>query len=93
MLRAVPAMTFMASSTSRAFRSGIFASAIERSCAWLSLPTLMRFGSPDPDSIPSASLMRTAAGGVFVMNVNERSSKTVISTGMMRPFSCAVCAL
>src|SRR5438445_1809112 len=27
------------------------------------------------------------------MNVNERSSKTVISTGMMRPFSCAVCAL
>src|SRR6184192_3842389 len=27
------------------------------------------------------------------MNVKERSSKTVISTGMMRPFSCAVCAL
>ena len=25
--------------------------------------------------------MRTAAGGVFVMNVKERSSKTVISTG------------
>jgi hypothetical protein len=37
--------------------------------------------------------MRTAAGGVFVMNVNERSSKTVISTGMIRPFSCWVCAL
>src|SRR3990172_13373173 len=37
--------------------------------------------------------MSTAAGGVFVMKVNERSSKTVISTGMMRPFSCAVCAL
>ena len=29
--------------------------------------------------------MRTAAGGVFVMNVKERSSKTVISTGVMRP--------
>src|SRR5947209_20369102 len=27
------------------------------------------------------------------MKVNERTSKTVISTGMMRPFSCAVCAL
>src|SRR5436190_91822 len=27
------------------------------------------------------------------MKVNERSSKTVISTGVMRPFSCAVCAL
>ena len=59
----------------------------------MSRPTLARFGSPEPDSIPSASLMRTAAGGVFVMNVNDRSSKTVISTGMMRPFSCAVCAL
>ena len=55
----------------------------------MSRPTLFRFGSPEPDSIPSASLMRTAAGGVFVMNVNDRSSKTVISTGMMRPFSCA----
>src|SRR5919109_98639 len=41
----------------------------------------------------SASLIRTAAGGVFVMKVKERSSKTVISTGMIRPFSCAVCAL
>src|SRR5205814_916858 len=40
-----------------------------------------------------ASLIRTAAGGVFVMDVNERSSKTVISTGVIRPFSCAVCAL
>src|ERR671924_359093 len=27
------------------------------------------------------------------MKVNERSSYTVISTGVMRPFSCAVCAL
>ena len=93
MLRAVPAITFIASSTSRALRSGIFASAIERSCACESRPTLLRFGSPEPDSRPSASLMRTAAGGVFVMNVNDLSSKTVISTGMMRPFSCAVCAL
>ena len=37
--------------------------------------------------------MSTAAGGVLVMKVNDRSSKTVISTGMIRPFSCAVCAL
>src|SRR6185312_13937057 len=67
--------------------------AIWRTCARESRPTLMRFGSAEPLSIRSASLMRTAAGGVFVMNVNERSSKTVISTGVMRPFSCAVCAL
>jgi hypothetical protein len=38
-------------------------------------------------------LISTAAGGVLVMKVNERSSKTVISTGVMRPFACAVCAL
>jgi hypothetical protein len=53
----------------------------------------LRFGSGEPFSRFSASLIRTAAGGVFVMNVNERSSKTVISTGMMRPFSCAVWTL
>src|SRR4051812_14784992 len=35
----------------------------------------------------------TAAGGVFVMNVNERSSKTVITTGIVVPMSLAVWAL
>ena len=54
---------------------------------------MSRFGSDEPFSRFSASLIRTAAGGVFVMNVNERSSKTVISTGVIRPFACAVCAL
>ena len=93
MLRAVPAMTSIAASTSFALRSGIFVSAIERSCAWLRRPTLFRFGSAEPEERLSASLIRTAAGGVFVMNVNERSSKTVISTGMIRPFSWVVWAL
>src|SRR4029077_11965085 len=91
--RAVPAITFIACSTSRAFRSCIFVSAIWRTCAWLSLPTFSRFGSPEPFSRFNASLISTAAGGVFVMNVNERSSKTVISTGMMRPLSACVWAL
>src|SRR5205085_12614086 len=76
-----------------ALRSGIFVSAIRFTCSRERRPTLFRFGSPEPLSRFSASLIRTAAGGVFVMNVNERSSKTVISTGVMRPFSCAVCAL
>ena len=67
-------MTSIAASTSFAFRSGIFVSAIERSCACVSRPTLFLFGSAEPFSIPSASLMSTAAGGVFVMNVKERSS-------------------
>ncbi len=80
-------------SMSRAFRSTSFVSAIWRTCARVSRPTLLRFGSAEPFSIRSASLISTAAGGVFVMNVNERSSKTVISTGVMRPFWSAVCAL
>src|SRR5205814_447621 len=72
--RAVPAMIRAAWSTSRAFRSTSLVSAICRTCARLSLPTLSRFGSEEPFSSRRASLMRTAAGGVFVMNVNERSS-------------------
>ena len=86
-------MIFAAWSMSRAFRSGIFVSAIRFTCSRDRRPTLVRFGSPEPLSSRSASLIRTAAGGVFVMNVNERSSKTVISTGVMRPFWSAVCAL
>src|SRR5436305_14774189 len=93
LLRAVPATIFIAASTSRAFRSSSFVSAICCTCARVSRPTFSRFGSPEPFSRLSASLISTAAGGVFVMNVNERSSKTVISTGVMRPFACAVCAL
>src|SRR5947199_558792 len=93
MLRAVPAMIFAAWSMSRAFRSGIFVSAIRFTCSRERRPTLVRFGSPEPLSSRSASLIRTAAGGVFVMNVKERSSKTVISTGVMRPFWSAVWAL
>src|SRR3954451_10828041 len=72
--RAVPATISIACSTSRALRSGIFVSAIERSCALVRRPTLSRFGSPEPFSTRSASLIRTAAGGVLVMKSNERSS-------------------
>src|SRR5881275_3192876 len=78
---------------SRAFRSCSFVSAICRTWARESRPTLLRFGSAEPFSSRSASLISTAAGGVFVMNVNERSSKTVISTGVIRPFWSAVCTL
>ena len=69
--RAVPAITLDASSTSRAFRSTSFASAIARTWSRVRRPTFSRFGSPEPFWIPSASLIRTAAGGVFVMNVND----------------------
>src|SRR4051794_31191598 len=72
--RAVPAMISIACSTSRAFRSVIFASAIDCSWSRRKRPTLSRFGSPEPFSSRSASLIRTAAGGVLVMKSNERSS-------------------
>jgi hypothetical protein len=48
MLRAVPAMIFAAWSTSCAFRSASFFSAMSRSCAWLIRPTLSRWGSAEP---------------------------------------------
>ena len=72
--RAVPSMIFIAWSTSLAFRSGIFVSAIWRTWSRLIVPTFSRFGSPEPFSMPIACLISTAAGGVFVMKVNERSS-------------------
>ena len=41
---------------------------------WVIFATFFLLGSPEADSIPQAFLMRTAAGGVFVMNVKERSA-------------------
>src|SRR3954454_12397268 len=87
--RAVPSMILAACSTVCAFRSGSLRSAMALTWARVSLATLTRFGSAEPLSSPSASLISTAAGGVLVMKVNERSSKTVITTGMMvPPWSC-----
>ena len=91
--RAVPAMILVAASRSLAFRSGILRSAIERAWSTVIDPTFSVWGSPEPLGIPAASLIRTAAGGVLVMKVNERSSKTVISTGMIVPESAWVWAL
>ena len=42
-------------------------------------------GSAEPLAIPTARLIRIGTGGVFVMKVNERSEKMVITTGMIRP--------
>ncbi len=72
--RAVPAIMLIAVSTFAALRSAIFCSAIALSCSFVMEATLFLLGSPEPDSIPTAFLIRTAAGGVFVMNVNVRSA-------------------
>src|SRR3954451_6330291 len=78
--RAVPAMIFIAWSTSCALRSLSFFSAIARSWSWVIFPTFSRCASPEPFSMPIAWRISTAAGGVLVMKVNERSSKTVMTT-------------
>ena len=67
-------MILAAWSMSCALRSGIFCSAIARTWACEIVPTLLRLGSPEPLSRPMACLISTAAGGVLVMKVNERSS-------------------
>ena len=71
--RAVPAMILAAACTSLAFRSSILVWAISSHWAWVSLPTLAVCGVAEPLATPAAFLMSSAAGGVLVMNVNERS--------------------
>ena len=48
---------------------------------------------PDPFGTPAAFFNSSEAGGVFVTKVNERSSKIVISTGMIVPAWLAVRSL
>src|SRR5262249_14150202 len=88
MLRAVPMTIRSAASTVAEFRSGAFSSAISRTCFFVTLPTLLRLGTPDAFSSPAAFFSSTAAGGVLVMNVNERSLYTVMMTGITSP-DCA----
>src|SRR5947209_1863663 len=64
-----------------------------RACCLVILPTKFLCGSPDPFSIPAACLLSTDAGGVFVKNSKERSSKIVSSTGMIVPTWVRVASL
>jgi len=54
MLRAVPFTVATAAEMSRAFKSGIFSLAISSTCFSVTLPTLLRLGSPEPLAIPAA---------------------------------------
>ena len=67
--------------------------AIASICAWEIVPTDSLPGFCEPFSSRSASRINTAVGGVFVTNENERSSKIVISTGMIVPRWASVWAL
>ena len=72
---------------SAAVKSGIFVRAISSSCSRVTLPSFSVLGVPDPLSIPAALRSSTAAGGVLVTNVNDRSAYTVITTGTGKPGS------
>ena len=72
--RAVPATVLTAASSDSQFRSGIFSFAISSTCFAVTVPTLFLFGSPDPFAMFAARFSRTAAGGVFVMKVYDRSA-------------------
>src|ERR1039458_3037270 len=85
MLRAVPATARMAAARSKQFKSGILILAISSICAWVILPTLVLWGSGDPFARFTARLISTGTGGVLVMNVNERSEKIVMTTGIISP--------
>src|SRR5690606_5014331 len=73
MERAVPSIIRMAASMLAALRSGSFSSAISRTCLRVTWPTFSRLGAEAPFSIPAALRRSTAAGGVLVTKVNDRS--------------------
>src|SRR5437016_5021751 len=79
MLRAAPSIMRIAASMSLAFKSFILVCAISRTLARRIVPAVARPGVPLPLSMPAAFLIRSAAGGVLVTKLNERSSKIVIS--------------
>src|SRR5262249_5776460 len=56
-------------------------------------PTRSRLGLAEPLSTPAAFLSRSAAGGVLVIKVKERSAYTVITTGIVISPMLAVLAL
>src|ERR1700690_1468157 len=97
MERAVPAMVRIADSTLVVLRSGSFIVAISRNCFLLILPTLILLGSLEPEpgffavASPAAFLIKTAAGGVLVTNVNDRSENTVMTTGIVTSSLACAC--
>ena len=82
MLRAVPSSMRMGDSTLVQLRSGSLVLAISSSWERLIAPTEPLAEVAAPFSMPAALEISTEAGGVLVMKVKLRSSKTEISTGI-----------
>src|ERR1700686_3719022 len=94
MFRAVPITVRTADSIFVVFRSTSLILAISSTCFFVTLPTLLRFGSAEPLTMPAARSSKIEAGGVFKIKVNVRSVYTVTSTGKIMPSgSLAVLAL
>ena len=74
-------------------RSGILIWAISATSASVTRPTVCLPGSLAAFSRPAFWRSSTGVGGVLRMNVNVRSSKTVISTGTIVPTCDSVAAL
>ena len=74
MFLAVPSIIRDAASTSLAFRSGILIVAISLNCSQVIVATVSVFEFPDHFLILHAFFNKSLAGGVFVMNENERSA-------------------
>src|SRR5262249_10593321 len=93
MLRAVPSMIRIAESIESVLRSTSLVCAMSRTCCRVTLPILSLCGTAEAFAIPAARLSSTAAGGVFTMNVKDRSWKIVTTTGRISPSCPPVWAL
>src|SRR5262249_27370561 len=93
MFLAVPSMVRIAESSEVVFRSGNLVRAISSICLRVTLPTRSRLGLAEPLSTPAAFLSKSAAGGVLVIKVKDRSAYTVITTGIVISPMLAVRAL
>ena len=62
-------MLLTADSSESVLRSGSFSFAISSTCFFVTVPTLVLFGSPDHLAMLAARFSSTGAGGVFVMKV------------------------
>src|SRR5512132_2237102 len=82
-----------AASSLRVFRSLDFVFTMSMTCLRVSVPTFVLFGSLEPAAMLAAFFNKTAAGGLLVMNVNDLSLKTVMTTGRMSPACFCVAAL
>src|SRR5205085_9255803 len=74
MLRAVPSMVLTADSRLVVFKSWSLSLAISSILAREIEPTFSLLGLPEPFGMPAAFFRRSAAGGVFVSKVKERSA-------------------